>query len=84
MDGAGGLVDGGGEQGDGSPGGRGGCGPGGPVEADDRVEMDDPAALILGDLGIREPHLRGERLVNEPVQRRKVLGGVINEYYRAA
>ena len=66
MDGAGGLVDGVGEQGVGGPGGRDGGWPGGAVEADDRVEMDDSAALVLGDLGVGKPRLCRERLAGEP------------------
>jgi hypothetical protein len=65
-DGAGGLVDGGGEQGDGDPGGRGVGWPGGAVEADDGVEVDDAAALVFGDLGVGDPELRGEGLAGEP------------------
>ena len=66
VDGAGGLGDGVGEQGEGGPGGRGGGRSGGAVEADDRVEVDDPAALVFGDLGVGEPGLGGERLAGEP------------------
>src|SRR5262249_32469844 len=57
-DGAGGLVDGGGERGEGGPGGRGGGRPGGSVEPDDGVEVDDAAALVFGDLGVGDPDLR--------------------------
>ena len=55
VDGAGGPDDGVGEQAEGGPGGRGGGWPVGAVEADDRVEVDDPAALVFGDLGVGEP-----------------------------
>ena len=65
-DGAGGLVDGGGEQGEGGPGGRGVGRPGGAVEPDDGVEVDDAAALVFGDLGVGDPDLRGEGLAGEP------------------
>jgi hypothetical protein len=36
------------------------------VEADDRVEVDDAAPLVFGDLGEGDPDLGGERLVGEP------------------
>jgi hypothetical protein len=65
-DGAGGLIDGGGEQSDGDPGGRGVGWPGGAVEADDGVEVDDAATLVFGDLGVGDPELRGEGLAGEP------------------
>jgi len=52
VDGAGGLVDGGGEQGKGRPRGRGHRRPGGAIEPDDGVEVDDAAPLIFGDLGV--------------------------------
>jgi hypothetical protein len=57
-DGADRLVDGGGEQAEGGPGGRCSGWSGGAVEADDGVEVDDPAPLVFGDLGIRDPYLR--------------------------
>ena len=66
VDGAGGLVDGGGEQVEGGPGGRGRGRPGGAVEPDDGVEVDDAAPLVFGDLGVGDPELGGERLVGEP------------------
>ena len=66
VDGAGGLVDGGGEQGKGRPGGRGRGRPGGAIEPDDGVEVDDAAPLVFGDLGVGDPDLGGERLVGEP------------------
>jgi hypothetical protein len=68
MDGAGGLVDGGGEQGEGGPGGRGRGRSGGAVEADDGVEVDNPATLVFGDLGVGDPELGGECLIGEPGQ----------------
>ena len=61
-DGAGGLVDGVGEQGDGDLGGRGRVRPGGAVEADDSAEVDDATTLIFGHLGVGDPDLRGEGL----------------------
>ena len=61
-DGAGGLADGVGQEAEGGPGRRGGRWPGGAVEADDGVEVDDAAPLVLGDLGVGEPSLGGERL----------------------
>jgi hypothetical protein len=61
-----GLVDGGGEQGEGGPGGRGRGRPGGAVEPDDGVEVDDAAALVFGDLGVGDPDLGGEGLAGEP------------------
>ena len=33
----------------------------GPVDSDDRVEVHDPAALELGDLGVADPELSAER-----------------------
>ena len=54
------------EQAEGGPGGWGRGWPGGAVEADDRVEVDDPSALVFGDLGVGQPHLSGERRVGEP------------------
>ena len=66
VDGAGGLGDGFGEEVEGGPGGRGGSRSGGAVEADDGVEVDDPAALVFGDLGVGEPSLSGERLTGQP------------------
>src|SRR5271170_7743905 len=65
-DGADRLVDGGGEQAEGGPGGRCSGWSGGAVEADDGVEVDDPAPLVFSDLGIRDPYLRGKRLVGDP------------------
>jgi len=65
-DGAGGLADGVGEQGDGGPGGWGVGWPGGAVEADDGVEVDYAASLVFGDLGVRNPDLGGEGLAGEP------------------
>ena len=50
-----GLVDGGGEQGEGSLGGRGRSWPGRTVESDDGMEVDDSAPLVFGDLGVRDP-----------------------------
>jgi hypothetical protein len=52
VDGAGGLVDGGGEYGERSPGRRCGGRTSGAVEPDDGVEVDDATPLILGDLGV--------------------------------
>jgi hypothetical protein len=66
LDGVGGLGDGSGQQVDGGPGGRGRAWPGGAVEADDGVEVDHAAALVLSDLGKRNPQLRGEGLVRQP------------------
>ena len=40
--------------------------PGGAVEPDDGVEVDDAAPLVLGDLGVGETGLRGERLAGQP------------------
>jgi hypothetical protein len=65
-DGAGGLADGVGEQGEGGPGGRGVGWAGGTVEADDGVEVDHAAALVFGDLGVGDPELRAEGLAGEP------------------
>ena len=65
-DDADGLADGGCEQTDRRPGGWGGCWSCRAVEADDGVEMDDPAPLVFGDLGIGDPYLPGERLVGQP------------------
>jgi len=66
LDGAGGLADGVGQQAQGGPGGRRGRRPGGAVEADDGVEVDDAAPLVLGDLGVGETSLGGERLAGQP------------------
>src|SRR5262249_41436233 len=66
VDGPGGLVDGGGEQGDGGPGGRSSSGPGGAVEPDDGVEVDDAAPLVFSDLGEGDAELGGKRFVGEP------------------
>jgi hypothetical protein len=65
-DGAGGLVNGGSKQSEGGPGGRGVGWPGGAVEPDDGVEVDDAAALVFGDLGVGDPQLCGEGLAGEP------------------
>jgi len=77
VDAGGGLGDSRGQQADGSPGGRGGVRTVGAVEADDRVEVDHAAALVLGDLGKRNPQLRGQGLVRQPglaaIIRRKVM-----------
>ena len=62
VDSAGCLVDGGGEQGEGRPGGRGRGRPGEAVEPDDGVEVDDATPLVFGDLGVGDPDLGGERL----------------------
>src|SRR5262249_49134790 len=59
-------VDGGGEQSDAGPGWWRSIGPGGTVEADDRMKVDNAAPLVFGDLGEGDPHLGGERLVGEP------------------
>jgi hypothetical protein len=40
--------------------------PGGAVEADDGVEVDDATTLVFGHLGVRDPELRGEGLTGEP------------------
>jgi len=66
VDGAGGLVDGDGEQGERGPGRRGSGRSGRAVEAKDGVEVDDAAPLVLGDLGKGNPDLSGERLIGEP------------------
>jgi hypothetical protein len=66
VDGVGGLGDGGNEQFEGGPGGRGGVRTGGAVEADDGVEVDHAAALVFGDLGKTDPQLRGQVLVRQP------------------
>jgi hypothetical protein len=52
VDNADGLVDRGSEQAEGGPGGRGRGWSGGAVEADDGVEVENPAPLVLGNLGI--------------------------------
>jgi hypothetical protein len=41
------------------------AGPGGAVKPDDGVEVDDAAPLILGNLGVGQPGLGGERLAGE-------------------
>jgi hypothetical protein len=66
VDGGGGRGDGGGQQAGGGPGGRGGVRPGGTVEADDGVEVNHATALVLGDLGERDPQLRRQGLVSQP------------------
>jgi hypothetical protein len=65
-DGAGGLVDGVGEQGDSGPGGRNRGRPGGAVEPDNGMEVDDATTLVFGDLGVGDPELRREGLAGEP------------------
>jgi len=62
-DGAGGLVDSGGEQRRSGPGGRGGGWSGGAVETDDGVEVDDSATLVLGNLRVGDANLRGKGFV---------------------
>jgi len=66
VDGAGSLVDGCGEQGERSPGRRGRDRPGGTVEPDDGVKVNDAAALVFGDLGIGDPDLSVQGLGGEP------------------
>ena len=66
VDEAGDLVDSAGEQSGAGPGWWRGGRPGGTVEADDRMKVDDPAPLVFGDLGEGDPHLGGERLIGEP------------------
>jgi hypothetical protein len=41
-------------------------GPAGPSSRMDGVKVDNSAALVLGDLGVGEPGLCGERLAGEP------------------
>jgi hypothetical protein len=72
VDGAGGLGDGVAEQAEGGPGRRGGGRSGRAVEADDRVEVDDPAALVFGDLGVGEPGLAVKALLVSPAWRARV------------
>jgi hypothetical protein len=62
VDGAGGLGDGSGEQIEGGPAGRGSARPGGAVEPDDGVEVDDAAPLVLDILGVGDPDLGGQSL----------------------
>src|SRR5204863_2286093 len=59
-------VDGGSEQGNSGPGGRGRSWSGGAVEPDDGVEVDDAAALVFGDLGVGDSELGGEGFAGEP------------------
>ena len=66
LNGAGGLADGVGQRAEGSPGRRSGRWPGGAVEADDGVKVDNAAPLVFGDLGVGETCLGGERLAGEP------------------
>jgi hypothetical protein len=61
-----GGADGVGEQFVGGPGGRRGGATVGAVEADDGVEVDGAAPLVLGDLGERGPSVLAEGALGEP------------------
>ena len=66
VDGVRGLGYGRGQQSDGGPDRWGRARPGGTVEADDGVKIDNAAPLILGDLGKGDPQLGCEGLVCQP------------------
>ena len=51
------------------PGGRGLVVLAGGVEADDGVEVDDAAGLVLGDLDVPDPDQGAQRLLGDPGQR---------------
>jgi hypothetical protein len=72
MDEAGGLVDSGGEQSDAGPGWWRSVRPGGTVEADDRMKVDNAAPLVFGDLGEGDPHLAASALLVSPAWRARV------------
>jgi hypothetical protein len=66
VDGVGGLGDSGVEQVEGCPRRRNRGWSGRAVEADDGVEVDDAASLVLSNFGVGDPELGGELLAGQP------------------